>query len=200
MINNWMMFDMIGKLQDTHYVVESSKCPWRLLLLQKYRPEDARVIVLIRDIRAVVYSSIRRYRVNAIKRAAGWVRSYNRILAVLQAVRGIPIMVVCYEDLCANPEKTRAEIAKFCGLSGNALPLPLSSKNYHMVAGNPIRYNDHIVIRCDDEWRRELDKKTERRIMTIALNLRPAWRDFGYMGVPFRDRAATHEDESRCGK
>lgn len=194
------MFDKIGQLQDTRYVLDSSKCPWRLWLLHKHRPEDIHVIVLIRDIRAVVYSAIRRHQVDGLKRAIGWVRTYNRILAVLQAVPGIPIQVVCYEDLCANPENTRAEIAKFCGLSGNALPFPLASKNYHMVAGNPMRYKDSIMIRYDDDWRRELDTKTEQRIMTIARNLKPAWRDFGYMGVPFSDRAMTHEEGSGCGK
>jgi len=186
-INNWMMFDKIGQLQDTHYVSDSTKSPWRLWLLHKHRPDDVRVIILIRDVRAVAYSAIRRYQVDGLKRAAGWVRIYNRILAVLQVIPDVPVQVVRYEDLCADPEGTRAEIAKFCGLSGKAVPFPLASKNYHMVAGNPMRYKDKIAIRYDNAWRKELDTKNEQQIIAIARRLNHAWRDFGYKGVPFYD-------------
>jgi len=184
-VNNWLLFDTVSDSQNTPFVVDSTKDSLHLWLLHQHRPLDTRAIVLFRDIRAVVYSDIRRYKGDPLKRANGWVRVYNRILRMLQAMPELPIKIVHYEDLCTNPETTRAKVAEFLDLPHKARTFPLDSKTYHMVAGNPMRYKDNIEIRYDDEWRKKLDNDIENQILTIAGHLNTGWKELGYTGFPF---------------
>lgn len=184
-INNWRMFDEVGNLQNTQYVVDSTKSPERLWLLYQHRPKDTKAIILFRDVRAVAYSAVRRYNADPLIRAKGWVRIYNRIFNVLQAMPDLPVKIVHYEDLCSEPVKTRAGIANFLGLPDVSTMFPLDSTKYHLVAGNPMRYQESINLRYDDAWLTKLEGGIVNQIEPIIRGFQPAWKDLGYTGYPF---------------
>ena len=174
--NNWMMFDTIGHTCDVQYVVDSSKHIYRAKLLHSRRPSDVYVLLLIRDLRGLAYSSIRRGR-DPLRTARKFVRQYNRILATVRNMDGAAYTAVGYEQLCADPVGQRRRIAKFLGLEDPGDTLEIDTTKHHLAGGNPMRMKGKIEIKLDESWKENLAPDLQVRIEKIAGKLDNGWAE-----------------------
>jgi hypothetical protein len=150
-------------------LVDSSKSPTYAALLSCLPTIDLRVVHLVRDPRATIYSHLRRDRFGywgTFQRSLYWLR-WN--LAVERLARtGIPYTRLRYEDLVEDPAASLARIANALDLSASRLPIEgsvvrLNAK--HIFAGNRARGQvGSITLRNDLVWK----SKLPRRLQTIA--------------------------------
>ncbi len=168
--NNWLLFDSISEVLGARYVVDSSKDLLRFLMLRSFRPSDIRMIFLIRDVRGMTFSFLRRGS-DPIVQARHWVRYNNRIMRVLRENEGIDYQIVLYEQLARDPVSERKRVADFLGLPSPGDRICIDSTQMHLVAGNPLRFQGKITIRHDDAWREELDHDVRRKVEYIARGL-----------------------------
>ncbi|OZC01739.1 sulfotransferase family protein [Rubricoccus marinus] len=177
------MYRRVTEASGARVIVDSSKRPHYGACLRRIPSADVRVLHLVRDPRAFVYS--RQSRLKAARpdgrfaldmpRAAldlyRW-RRINREAAGL-ARRGAS-MRVQYERLMADPERVLGEIAAFSNLEvdglgqGGAVDLATS----HTFKGNKNRFQTGEVRLAEDlRWERELTPLSEGALRVLAAPL-----------------------------
>ena len=154
--NNWLLFDTIKESFDVSHVVDSSKDLIRLHFLYYVRPQNTKVIVLIRDILGIAGSAVKRNE-DPIKAAKIWVKYYNLIISAANKVFK-NVLLVRYEELASKPHFILNKITKFLGKEFfiNDTSIKLDTRNYHLIAGNPMRYKGLITINPDMSWKKLL--------------------------------------------
>jgi len=154
--NNLLLFDTIKESFGVSHVVDSSKDLIRLHFLHYVRPQNTKIIVLIRDILGIAGSAVKRNE-DPLKAAKMWIRYYNLIInAVNKMFKNF--LLVKYEELASKPRFILNKIAKFLDkeyLSNDSL-IKLDTKKYHLIAGNPMRYKGLITIKPDMSWQKLL--------------------------------------------
>ena len=192
------LYRALAKRAGASLLVDSTKRPTYALAFRRHRAVDFRVIHLVRDARAVVYSN-RRPKPSPLpgdpdhlmstapppRVALRWTRLH--LLAELDVRPFLPTMRVYYEDLCRNPEREMRRILRFAGrpeLARHFDPDAIRPEN-HMLQGNPIRYDRGPVrVRLDDAWRTEMPAKLQR---TALARTWPLLALYGYL-PPWRRR------------
>jgi len=138
------------------FLVDSSKHYLDGLHLYRAAPDRTRILLLIRDGRAVFHSGIRRGFPREAALSA-WTSIYRRCLPVFD--RHLPPeswLTVRYEDLAAAPEQELRRICRFLGLSFDPAMLDFTEAEHHVVNGNNMRFSADSRIRLDEKWRKEL--------------------------------------------
>ena len=173
-LNNWLLFDTVARVSDARVVVDSSKSLSRLRMLHSHRPDDMVVIVLMRDIRGIAFSAIKRRR-DPLDVARSYVRHCNRTYRVLGRMGGLRRLTVQYEEMCRHPVRTRSRIAALLGLPDPGGDLEIDTRRYHLVGGNAMRFQGPITINLSEEWRENLDAATLAAVEEISRrrNRRP---------------------------
>jgi hypothetical protein len=83
--NKWRLFDIVAKAVSRSVLIDSSKHYLEAAALYRAEPERTKVILLVRDGRAVFYSGLKRG--HSRQRALGaWRQTYRRALPVLHRV------------------------------------------------------------------------------------------------------------------
>ena len=176
--NSWAVFDALGEVTGASVIVDSSKDVIRYEALRAARPARIRPVVLIRDARGVIGSAAKRRDPRAVERSlAGWDKVNRRILA---AVRRDQPLIVRYTDLASNPAAMRHKIAAACHVEAGPFENRILPSERHLVAGNPMRYAQEIIIRPDEGWRERLtpeqraaaeaaNARLDRRLRSVAL-------------------------------
>lgn len=164
---NWLLFDAIAEESGCEYVIDSSKNFLRYFFLKSYRPKDVKLVVLIRNIHGVASSS--HHGLNheiVMERAKKWNKLYKRLGPGLNCLQKDEYYVLNYEKMCADPVHERRNFSKFIGIN-KKLPdeKTFNTKNYHLVAGNPIRQKGQITIRYDERWK---DRLTTKQIALLS--------------------------------
>jgi hypothetical protein len=177
-------------------IVDSSKScrmtTWRMPLLARHLDMPVKVLHLVRDPRAVMWSTHRgSNRLLEAGRAAGLAGGMSRgllgwILANLSAEfalrrnRRVPVVRIRYEDLANQPGQTFERLEAFLGISFQKVLEGLDRgapfDPGHGVQGNRMRRNSRITLRFDDEWHRKLPRSA-KRLSWIAW---PLMRSYGY--------------------
>ncbi len=174
--NNWLLFDTIATRTGTKFVVDSSKSPLRLGLLQRARPNDTFAVVLFRDIRGVVYSR-QKLGHDPIRSARGWVRQYNRVWNALSRLKDLNLLCVSYEQLASEPAAERKRIGKFLGMDTAETEINIDTADCHLAAGNSMKHQGKLSIRLDEAWKENLDSELLSRIEEIRQGLNSGWED-----------------------
>lgn len=163
--------DGIRKVAGCPVLVDSSKYPTDLWSLQQnagmLQPPnvDFRVVHLVRDCRAVVYSWKRKKqrteihwkrqlmpRYGVIQTALGW-KIFNQVIAKLGNGQSEHYCLVRYEDFVVDAANERLQLCRWLGVR----PDERDREDSHSVSGNPCRFTfDSQSIRLDDEWRANL--------------------------------------------
>lgn len=184
------LYMAIADVSGERVTVDSSKIPTEALVLGGVDGLDVRVVHLVRDPRACVYSW-QRERIDpghggsqGKQSTARTVRfwSTRNMLAGRLAGR-LPHTRVTYEALTADPAKTLRSVCDSIGaLSADALRMSASHEielpSTHAVSGNPGRYRTGVVeVRADDEWRTAISAATAR---TVTLLTAPLLLRYGY--------------------
>src|SRR5205807_4928625 len=142
-------------------IVDSSKHPVYLRLLAGNPELDVRLVHLIRDPRAVAFS-MQRVRANPGKHnvemmprftpretALLWLLWNAATMAVSRSM-SVPRICIRYEDLVANPAGAVSQIKEFAGIGAAGGSTSVLS-SVHMVSGNPMRFEQAVNVRRDDE-------------------------------------------------
>ena len=189
-----------GSDRPARLVVDSSKHLSYAALL-RHVGVDLRVVLVIRDPRAVAFSwakvavrpevaDSQEYmpRFGVLKSSAIWV--VNTVGYGLLRLLRVPVQVVRYEDLVADPATQLAALLSFAGL-GVAAPMIVDGvvclEPDHTAAGNPMRFRTgDLTLRLDTEWQTAMPRT--RRLVATALTW-PWLLRFGYpLRVTSRDR------------
>ncbi|MCP3973970.1 MAG: sulfotransferase [bacterium] len=187
------LYQTISRETDANFIVDSSKLSTYLYILSKNPSIDLRVVHLVRDPRAAVYSAgrtkaqldttiARPMRPTSPGRAAvDWV-AFNGLTRSLFGSNSDRYLLLRYEDLVAQPASSVRDILAMAdvpevanaAIEGNRVVL----QENHTVSGNPSRFvTGPVDLVLDDAWRSEMPKKTRRMVDRITAPYRGA---FGY--------------------
>jgi hypothetical protein len=171
-------------------IIDSSKLPSYCHVLSTAAGEDARLIHLVRDSRAVAFSFLRK----KPKPDIHWREAYMRRFPPLQSAmdwnglnlameligaRRSSVTFARYEDLVRDPVGWLAgrfpEVAFPGSLAEGIVPLEAN----HTVSGNPLRFTTgELRIRPDEEWR---DRMKPRDRWTVTAATLPLLYRYGYL-------------------
>jgi hypothetical protein len=148
--------------------LDTSKNPMRIRYLQLSPHIDLYVIHLVRDVRGVVTSMMRRKASLTAKQAAkSWLMRERNVARLLQEVPPDRQITVRYEALVTDTLPTLNRLLAFVG----AQPLPemidFRSVEQHIL-GNKMRKNTSSEIRLDERWRTALSPEQLQTIQTIT--------------------------------
>jgi hypothetical protein len=180
---NASLFRSIVAKQGKPVVLDSSKTLGRALLIARSDLFAPVFIHLVRDSRAVVFSSKRkkpqqRQRQHGLWQAArGWQKLNSRIPRRLTRGKPQPMLVVRYEDLTDNPKLVLSRILRAAELSWEEPMIRFREHVHHNVEGNRMRMGSNSEIRRDNEYLRALSA-IEWNLITLLTW--PGLRKFGY--------------------
>ena len=156
---NWILFDELSKIIKSQWIVDSSKDVARMTALYRSRPEDLRIIVLIRSAAGILNSRVKL----GIDPQIGldkWLKFYNKkILPTINRLPNDHYMILRYEDYVEEPVEVRRKIAEFLQLDDPGDKYEILTSENHLVAGNSMRFRGEIEINCDDEWKKNLSSE-----------------------------------------
>lgn len=176
--NNNLLFRAILSIMDRHldkrpqWIIDSSKCLYRLLWLQLSGYFNIKVIHLIKDPRGYVYSRTKRLLkhegvnihgpefMNRVLRTSGkWlIENYLIDLVCRNKFNTYQVMKLRYEDLAVNPEKSLRHICDFLGWDYTERMIgDFRIQKCHTIAGNGMRFGS-AGIHLDEKWRYQLPK------------------------------------------
>lgn len=149
--------------------VDASKERLRARFLQRYVDPDLRVIHLVRDVRGVVESTVRRNKrhLSPVAAAHRWAQTNRAIMRSMAKLSPDRRMLVRYEDLCRDPDATMRRIYEFCGVDPSAAPAELEGSAQHLI-GNRMRLERIGDLKIDNRWETALSPHDLRGIVTAA--------------------------------
>lgn len=167
---NVAFVEAVLEVSGTKVFVDTSKGRWRLKLLHESSNLDVRAIHLVRDVKGVVNSRLRR-RVDLDAREAAhqWVNLNRKLEITLQDLPREKQIQIRYEDLCQDVQGILAGLFAFCGVDPSVAIEDLVSTQHHIV-GNTMRLNSLLRIKLDERWKSELDKSQQAEINRAAAN------------------------------
>jgi len=168
--------EIVLRIKGCDVFLDSSKRPERATLMQRSGLFDLRVIHLVRDGRAVSWSSMKHLKIGPEEAARSWLAD-NR--GSEHARRYFPAghwMSLRYEDLCADPDGTLRRIHAFAGIPSRNGFHNFRAVDHHII-GNEMRLSSTSEIRLDESWKRAL---TPEQMTTIDRLVAPLNRRYGY--------------------
>lgn len=187
------LYNAIWEVSGRQVIVDSSKVPSHLYILQQLPNIDLRVLHLVRDGRAVAYSWRKRQKQELGKASPGAampasstlksliVWNVENFYATKFGRHAQRYALMRYEDFTSNPAAVLAETLSQLGLDSAALELydgRFSGSPTHSVGGNPLRFSRRdFYIRPDNEWQLALTR-TAKLLQGFAIY--PMLRRFGY--------------------
>jgi hypothetical protein len=179
------LYEAVCNVACCHTVIDSSKLPAYGNLLRTVKGINLRVIHVIRDSRAVIFSSQREKlfptsgslsymrRMNPYKLATRWLL-LNMLFYRLR--RKTQSVFIRYEDFAERPIKTCDDIKQSLNLSSLDLQHVESDAVHlisnHSVSGNPNRFDSgKTVIKVDEEWRSKMSVLQFWAVTAITMPL-----------------------------
>ena len=153
----WSIVDSIMRVSEKTIVVDSSKNAEQFRFLYFWRPDCLRLIHLVRDGRAVVYSKMNRGPESCRRASCGWVSESLKILLMKAWLPEGKTLQLKYEDLCADPQGELDKITGFLDVKPE--PANFSKEDRHNVCGSPHRFDkENTEIKLDDRWKRKMSR------------------------------------------
>jgi len=169
-------------LGRTGQVIDSSKSAGYARVLEQLPGLGVRIVHLVRDSRAVVFSWSRRTilpRLGVLQACVQW-NAYNLPWTFRALAGSASLMRLRYEDFTADPDAAVARILAWCS-PGRRQPASRVQAP-HILSGNPVRSGrGRIRIVEEVAWRKSL-RANERRLAT-ALTW-PLLAQYGYLVRP----------------
>jgi hypothetical protein len=168
--------EIVSQIKGCDVFLDSSKRPERATLMQRSGKFDLRVVHLVRDGRAVSWSSMKHLKIGPAEAARSWIAD-NR--ASEHARRYFPAhkwMTLRYEDLCADPDATLRRIHAFADIPSRNGFHNFRATDHHII-GNQMRLSSTSEIRLDESWKQAL---APEQIALIDRLVAPLNRRYGY--------------------
>lgn len=178
--NTQAIYDIVRQLAGKDVIVDSSKHYLRAVGLYRQRPQTTRIVLLVRDGRAVFYSCVKRGlpRSYALR---SWYSHYRRALPLIeQHVPAQNWCVVRYEQLLADPPAALAALCGFVGLAYEDRMLNAAAVVHHNINGNndmKFRFASDAKLTLDEAWKEKLGADDLRYFLRHAGALN---RKMGY--------------------
>lgn len=155
--------------------VDASKEQLRARYLRRYVDRKLRVIHLVRDVRGVVDSTLRRGKlgISAAEAARRWGRTNEAILRSVQDIAAERRILVRYEDLCADLEGTMRRLFTFSGVDPDVDVGRIVAGQQHLI-GNSMRLSGVGEIRLDERWRTSIAPQELAGIISSAGRVQAA--------------------------
>lgn len=174
-----LLYQGVRKAHGTPIVIDSSKNPGSFKNAYMESGErDLRMILLVRDGRAVTASRMRRDGFPMIDCATVWRNEHLKRMAASATARA-PQKIVHYEDLATDPRAVARDLCDWLGITFEEGMLDFREDS-HNVGGNPMRHRKaETKISLDDRWRAELTAEDLSTFDDIAgrMNERLGYRD-----------------------
>jgi hypothetical protein len=154
--NKRLLFQFILDQTNRKFVVDSSKHYLGGLNLYQAAPDETRIILLLRDGRAVFNSGISRG-MSPKSALNAWIRQCRRSSLIL--TKHLPdsaLLTVHYEALATSPESELRRICEFLGIDFSRQMLEFGRTDSHIANGNRMRFVQSSEIKLDERWRGEL--------------------------------------------
>lgn len=151
---------------DAQVLFDTSKYSARLYHLLRIPELDMRVIRLVRDVRGFAGSEKKRGR-SAEHAAHVWIRQQQVIEDITRNLPPDRVLLVRYEDVCANPIHWLRQLHSFLGVDPMDTPLTVRPRERH-VLGNPVRRSESITVRAPEDWNARLSGRDVSTVMRIA--------------------------------
>ena len=151
--DNALLFEAISSVSGKKFIVDSSKGYKRLSLLMKTPSLDIFPVLLQRDTRGQIWSSMKKGRTSL-----GRLILENVIItfSIYEAVKEHPYLRLAYEDLVRRPESTLRALMQQVGLDYHPNQLQWANQERHNIAGNRMRWKGQSELREDLSWRSNL--------------------------------------------
>jgi hypothetical protein len=165
---SWALANAVMDITDATAFVDASKERLRIRYLERYLPVRPRVIHLVRDVRGVVESTLRRGKRNdpVARVAREWARTNDSIEQQLRELPTDRQLRIRYEDLCRDVTGTLRGAFAFMGVDPAAELRPIGAEQ-HML-GNQMRLSAPADVQLDERWRTALDEDHARAILQAA--------------------------------
>lgn len=162
--------------QNIQWIVDSSKDPYRLLWLVRSNLFNIKVLHIIKNPHAFIYSvtknvqkNIFSYLYTAVKQSAKWsIENYLISQIAHHHLTASNYLLVNYERLAAHPAETLKEICQMIGCDFEEQAIHnFRQGGVHTIAGNPMRYEKRGIA-LDERWKNSLStpKKTVTESVT----------------------------------
>lgn len=133
---------------------ESTKSIDRLMKLREDDGFDVYALHIVRDVRAVVYSNMRKGR--AVSTYVRRWKSKNRALLDLRGAFPARWMTLKYEALATSPREEVQRIMRFVGEPFEEAQLDYSNAAHHILEGNRLRFDRRSEITADTRYLSEM--------------------------------------------
>lgn len=174
--NSLALYDAVRDVSGAAVVVDSSKQYLRGISVYRQAPDDTRLIVLMRDGRAVLHSRMQSGMSIPVS-VKRWQNYYRRMLPCLRAsVPSEAVFYLHYEDMASQPAQTLSALFAFLGLP-NADVLALPERDMHMTEGNSMRFKPLDIVELDERWKTALTATARQYFDSTAAALN---RELGY--------------------
>lgn len=171
--------EIVSRLKGCDTFLDSSKRPERATLMQRSGNFDMRVIHLVRDGRAVSWSSMKHLKIGPEEAARSWLADNGGSEHARRYFPGDRWMTLRYEDLCADPDGTLLRLHAFMGIPSRNGFHNFRAVDNHII-GNQMRLSSTSEIRLDESWKQAL---TREQMTTIDRLVAPLNRRYGYGDV-----------------
>jgi hypothetical protein len=157
------------------WLVDSSKSPYRLLWLAASGQFELKVIHLVKDPRAFVYSVAKHStgisQAYWVARAAARWQVENRLFEILahRYLHADQVFQLRYEQLAGHTDESLQELANWLKISAWRGASKLFREKNHGISGNPSRFESR-GIQLDEQWKHRLPVVLQR------LAFRCSWR------------------------
>jgi Sulfotransferase family len=171
------LVEVVTGIKGCDTFVDASKRPERATLMQRAGGfDEIKVIHLVRDGRAVSWSSMKNLGLGPEEAARSWIADNQ---ASEHARRYFPPghwMTLRYEDLCADPQAALERVYGFIGVHARNGFYNFRSADHHII-GNRMRLSSTSEIRLDETWKQAL---TPEQMAVIERCVGPLNRRYGY--------------------
>ena len=145
--------------------VDATKNPYRLRMLKDLEGIDLQVLYMVRDVRGVVASNVRKKGISIKVATLKWLREQENILRVVDEFPGA--MCLHYEDMCTDPVSTLSKIYADIGVDNYTFSGDIRSGEHHIL-GNAMRVTNVSEIHLEERWKGELGNSAVDEIERIC--------------------------------
>lgn len=155
--NTLDLYDRVLRHTGKSVTVDSTKHYLKAAAIYRARPENTRLVLLVRDGRGVFYSGLKRgfpkdYSLKS------WLNYYNRSLPLFKkCVAPQHIHTVKYEEFVQNPRGILESVCQFLEIDFDPHMLDFKSIIHHNVNGNDIKFTSTAELRLDEAWKLKLE-------------------------------------------
>ncbi len=162
--------EAISRVSGACFVVDSSKSIYHYMLLHLANPETLRLVVLVRDGRAVAHSMVRGTRAKQwmsgppppfVQAARQWARTTRSILLLSKRTGCSKRVLIRYEEICQDPTGVLGELLRKWRIPPLDDPFHQGKGENHIIGGSPsIRFEGPVSgIQLDQSWREALTQE-----------------------------------------